>query len=381
MKLLAKTLQGLEPVLAEELRQLGANEIEVLKRAVRFDGDLAFLYRSNLELRSAIRILWPIATFRARNELDLYRKMQNIDWSEYMTHRQTLAVDGVTFSEVFTHSKYIALKTKDAIVDQFRDRTGRRPNVNVAYPDLRINVHIRQTDVTVSIDTSGESLHKRGYRKEILEAPINEVLAAGILLHSGWKGERTLIDPMCGSGTFLVEAASIACQAPAQWHRQQFAFQKWKNFDANLWEEVRKQAKAKQILPQKPILGFDKSFQSIRVAERNLQAANFDDFVTVKRRAFEKLIPPPGGGVLVANPPYDERLQVDDVEQLYGMIGDRLKKEFTGFEAWIISSNRDAIKNIGLRASAKVQMYNGALECRLMKYEMYEGSKKENKEA
>ena len=376
MKLIAKTLQGLEPVLAQELQQLGARDVQILKRAVQFAGDLRLLYRSNLELRSAIRILWPIAAFRARHEDDLYRRIQRTDWSEYLNQRQTLAVDAITYSETFRHSKYVALKTKDAIVDQFRERTGRRPSVNVANPDLRINVHIRQNEVTVSIDSSGESLHKRGYRKETLEAPINEVLAAGILLRSGWRGERPLIDPMCGSGTFLVEAAAIASRAPAQWHRQQFAFQKWNNFDPQLWQELREAARAQQIDPPHAILGFDKSFQSIRVTQRNLEAAGLANHVEVKRRSFEKLVPPAEGGVLVANPPYDERLEVDDIEKLYRMIGDRLKQAFTGYEAWIISSNKAAIKSIGLKASARVPMFNGALECRLLHYELYEGSRK-----
>lgn len=376
MKLLAKTLQGLEPVLVQELNALGARYVEPLQRAVRFKGDLEVLYRANLELRTAIRILMPIAGFQARNEEDLYRKMLRIDWSRYMSEHQTLAVDGVTFSDTFRHSKYIALKTKDAIVDQFRNKTGRRPNVNVMSPDLRINVHIVQNEVTVSLDSSGDSLHKRGYRKEVLDAPISEVLAAGIILLTGWKGEQTFIDPMCGAGTFLTEAALIAANLPPQMHRKAFGFQKWKNYNTELWEKVHREAVAKKVVPQHPILGFDKSFQAVRVAQRNLEAGGLEDFVTVTRRTFEKLVPPPGGGVLVTNPPYDERLKEEDITSLYSMIGDQLKRKFEGFDAWLITSNQAAMKSVGLRHSVKIPMFNGALDCRLLKYEMYQGSKK-----
>ncbi len=376
MNLIAKTLHGLEPILMEELAALGAKNLTPLKRAVQFEGDFRLLYRANLELRTAMRILWPIARFKARNEADLYRQIRRTRWNEYMKVNETLAIDGVAHSDTFRHSKYVALKTKDAIVDQFRDETGRRPNVNVANPDLRINVHITENDVTVSLDSSGESLHKRGYRHEILEAPISEVLAAGMILISGWRGDRTFIDPMCGSGTILTEAALIACNLPAQMHRKHYGFQKWQNYKPELWKEVYDAAMAKKKLPDHPILGFDKNFQAVRVTQRNLEASGLEDVVTVKRRLFEKLIPPPGGGVMITNPPYDERIKDDDINGLYTMIGDQLKKEFTDYDAWLISSNNDAIKHIGLRHSAKIPMFNGALDCRLMKYEMYEGSKK-----
>ncbi len=376
MKLLAKTLQGLEPILEKELLALGATHVETFTRAIRFRGNMETLYRVNLESRVAMRVLMPISSFNARDEEDLYRKVKRIDWSRYMTEEETLAIDGVTNSEVFTHSKYIALKSKDAIVDQFREKTGKRPNVNTASPDLRINIHIYGIEVTVSIDSSGDSLHKRGYRRETLEAPISEVLAAGMILMSGYNGDRTFIDPMCGSGTFLTEAALIASNLPAQMYRKEFGFQRWKNYRPEVYTKIYDEAMAKQRVPSHPILGFDKNFQAINVTERNMEAAGLENIVTAKRRPFERLVPPPGGGILVTNPPYGERLEEEDIEGLYQMIGDQLKKEFKDFDAWLITSNYSALKSVGLRTSARIPMYNGALECRLVKYEMYEGSRK-----
>ncbi len=376
MKLLAKTLQGLEPILEKELIALGASHIETFTRAIRFRGNMETLYRVNLESRVAMRVLMPISSFNARDEEDLYRKVKRIDWSRYMTEEETLAIDGVTNSDVFTHSKYIALKSKDAIVDQFREKTGKRPNVNTVSPDLRINIHIYGIEVTVSLDSSGDSLHKRGYRRETLEAPISEVLAAGMILMSGYKGDRTFIDPMCGSGTILTEAALIATNSPAQMYRKEFGFQRWKNYRPEVWQKILDEAMAKRREASHPILGFDKNFQAINVTERNMEASGLENIVTAKRRPFQRLVPPPGGGILVTNPPYGERLEEEDIEGLYQMFGDQLKKEFKDFDAWLITSNYSALKSVGLRTSARIPMYNGALECRLVKYEMYEGSRK-----
>ncbi len=373
---LAKTFAGLEPILQQELHELGATHIQPLKRSVSFKGDQELLYRANLQLRTALRILVPFRTFRARREEELYRQIKRIDWSKHLDVRKTFAIDPVVRSRFFRHSKYAALKAKDAIADQFRERFDRRPSVNVGAPHLLVNLHIHDDQVTVSFDSSVDSLHMRRYRRETLDAPVNEVLAAGMILMTGWRGDTPFIDPMCGSGTLLAEAAMIASRTPPSMLRERFGFKKWKNFDEALWQKVVASAKSKIRTPPHPILGFDKDFKAVRIAERNLDTANMIDFVTVQRSKFEKLIPPTDKGILITNPPYDERLQSDDINNLYAMIGERLKHHFSGFEAWLISSNKEAIKQIGLRPSKKIPLYNGALECRFLKFELYEGSKK-----
>lgn len=373
---IAKTLQGLEPTLIQELEDLGATNIKPLMRGASFDGDLKLLYRANLELRTAIRILKPFIHFRARHEDELYDKIQRIDWSKHLTLKHTFAIHAVTNSRYFRHSKYAALKTKDAIVDQFRNKYDRRPNVNTVSPDLQINVHIYEDEVNLSFDSSGDSLHMRGYRRETGEAPINEVLAAGMIMLTGWKGESIFIDPMCGSGTLLAEAAMIASNTPPGLLRERFGFQKWKNFNEALWLEVLEEAKAKIKKPSHPILGFDSDFKAVRMAERNLETAEMLDYVEVKRCKMERLEAPEEKGIIVTNPPYDERLQSDNINDLYSMMGDRFKQQFTGYEAWMITSNYEASKRIGLRPSKRIPLQNGALECRFLKFELYEGSKK-----
>ena len=369
-------MHGLEEVLAKELHEIGAEDITVLKRAVSFTGNKKLLYRANLELRTAIRILVPFKTFRVRDETELYNKIRTIDWSEFMGVDDTLAIDGVTNSQYFNHSKYIALKTKDAIVDQFRDKYGKRPNVNTYNPTLRVNVHINEDQCTISLDSSGESLHKRGYRKETLEAPINEVLAAGMIQLSGWKKDCNFIDAMCGSGTILFEALLYARNIPPQYRRDYFCFKMWKDFDEKLWEEVVKEAKEKECEFKHKIMGFDKDFQAIRIAERNMEEANLVGQIELKRKKFESLQPPPEKGILIINPPYGERLEEKEINQFYEMIGERLKHHFMGYEAWIISSNYEALKHIGLRPSRRISLYNGALDCKFLKFELYAGSKK-----
>ena len=380
MKFVAKTFFGLEEVLAEELTKLGAEAVMPLKRAVSFEGDQRMLYRANFELATALRILVPIHEFTARNEEELYKAIYNdIDWGEYFGLKNTFAVNGVTRSDKFTHSKYVALKTKDAIVDQFRDKTGRRPNVNVETPDVRLNIFIQDQSCILSLDSSGDSLHKRGYRLSGLEAPINEVLAAGMIRLSGWKRDCNFIDPMCGSGTILTEAAQYAHGLVPLRLRDDFGFMHWRDFDENLWQDVRKKALEKSYHFKYQVLGFDKAFPAFRQAERNIENAGLEDKVTVARKRFEMLVPPAGGGMMIMNPPYDERLQNEDINEFYKMIGDCLKKEFAGFTAWVISSNMEAFKHVGLRPSRKIPLFNGALECKFQKYVMYEGTKKLHK--
>lgn len=379
MKLVATTIQGLEEILADELYALGAKNIYIQKRAVEFTGDKHLMYRACYELRTAIRVIMPIEKFRVRHESGLYSKIKKIDWSQYMSVNQTLAIDAVTNSKYFNHSKYIALKSKDAIVDQFRERFGRRPDVDTHSPTLRINIHINEDQCTVSLDASGQSLHRRGYRKETLEAPISEVLAAGMILLSGWKQDCDFIDPMCGSGTLLVEAAMIAKRIPPQKYQEfKFGFQKWRDFEPAIWEKVKSEADAKIRDFEHRILGFDQDFRAVRACERNIMyATDLEGKIEIQRQKFEKLERPSEKGIILMNPPYEERIKTGEIDVLYGMIGDRFKQEFKGYSAWIISSNLEAIKNIGLRPSRRITLYNGPLLCKFLKYDMYEGSKKQ----
>ncbi len=374
---IVKTVHALEPVLAAELTAMGATNVTPTRRAVSFEGDQKMLYRANLELRTALRVLKPIKQFEARNEQQLYDGIYAIDWSKYMNLTSTFAIDGVTRSQFFNHSKYVALKSKDAIADQFREKEGKRPNVNPVTPDLRINVYIHEHTVHVSLDSSGDSLHKRNHGRETLEAPINEVLAAGMIKLAGWNCDRPFLDPMCGSATIPIEAAMLAYNIPSQIHRTDFGFMKWPDFDKELWETVRKEALDNVREFDHPIVGFDSDFQAVRIAERNVIQAGLEDKVVIKRQQFERISESSPAGIIVMNPPYDERLAMDDIYDFYGMIGDQFKKQFGGHEAWIISSNMDAIKSIGLRASKKMTLFNGPLECKFLKFELYAGSKKQ----
>jgi putative N6-adenine-specific DNA methylase len=378
MKLVAKTMQGLEDVLAEELRLIGAENISTAYRSVSFEGDLKVMYRANYECRTALRILLPIANFTVRKDIHLYNDIQRIDWSQYMTVDNTFAIDSAVHSEYFSHSKYVALKCKDAIADQFRMKTGKRPNVEVSKPDLRIHIYINEDFCEVALDSSGESLHRRNFNRETLEAPLNEVLAAGLVKLSGWQGDRDFIDPMCGSGTILLEAAMIARNIPALHKRRYFGFLFWKDFDKNLWETVQKEAESR-ILPAAKckIIGYDKNFQAVKYAERNASSAGLTKDIKIERLSFELHEAPENPSVIVTNPPYDERIRVEDTIDFYAMIGDVLKQKYKGCEAWIITGNLDAAKFIGLRPSKKKDMNNGGLACKLLKFEMYEGSKKQ----
>lgn len=373
--LTATTFHGLEQVLADELKTLGATDIEIGKRAVYFTGNQELLYKANLCLRTAIRILKPIAEFRVRHESPLYNKIQKIDWSKYMDVTDTLAVDSVVSSNYFKHSKYVALKVKDAIVDQFRERFKKRPNVNTLNPTLRINIHLMDDNCIVSLDSSGDSLHKRGYRTEPYKAPLNEVLAAGMILLSGWKADCDLIDGMCGSGTILIEATKYARNIAPNKYRREFGFKNWKDYDAQLWETVHQEAVAAERPFTHTIKGFDIAFQAVRISERNIERAHLAGEIAVKRKDFEKNIPTSKKGILLLNPPYGERIDQYNINAFYAMIGDHLKDAFTGWDVWMISSNMEALKSVGLRPSQKVMLYNGALECSFRHYEMYKGTR------
>ncbi|MEH6681623.1 MAG: THUMP domain-containing protein [Sediminicola sp.] len=375
-KMVAKTLFGFEEILAKELRNLGAGNIEEGVRSVSFEGDKGFMYKANLCLRTAIKIVKPIYSFPVLDEKDLYGKIYALDWEPYLSADTTFAIDTTVNSENFTHSLYVSQKVKDAIVDKFRDKTGRRPDVDIKFPDIRLNIHIQNTHCNVSLDTSGRSLHQRGYRTATNIAPINEALAAGLLLLSGWDGQCDFLDPMCGSGTLLAEAAMIACNIPANINRKEFAFEKWADFDAALFERIVDASLNKTREFHHKIYGYDKAPSAVQKAKDNIGNANLGEYITVERKNFfetEKFTE--NHLHMVFNPPYGERLDIE-MEGFYASIGDTLKKKYPGTDAWFITSNLEALKFVGLRPSRKIKVFNSHLESKLVKYVMYEGSKK-----
>ncbi|PTM03016.1 MAG: RNA methyltransferase [Bacteroidetes bacterium] len=376
---LAKTFYGFEPLLEKELRKLGAKNIKSINRAVSFEGDLGFLYKANLSLRTALRILMPIGFFPVKNQTDLYRAIDRIDWSKWFSADQSFIIDVTLFSDHFNHSLFVAQKAKDAIVDQFSKKEGKRPSVTTENPDIRIQLHLQGDQLTISLDSSGNSLHQRGYRIETNIAPINEVLAAGILLHSGWEGKTYFYDPMCGSGTLAIEAAMIACNIPPSLNRATFSFMNWKNFDAELFEVIRNSSLSKVREFRGHIYASDKAPSAVRKAQENIEKAGLEEYISVVRSDFFFADRPSDVPLhVVFNPPYGERLSID-ADVFYGKIGDTLKKEYQGCEAWFITANIEALKSVGLRPSRKIKMFNGKLESRLVNYELYEGSRKASK--
>ena len=378
--IIAKTLFGFENILADELQALGASNIELLTRAVKYQGDMAMLYKSNLHLRTAIKILKPIATFEILNETELYESIKSIAWDQYMSADKTFAIDGIVSSEKFTHSQFVALKSKDAIVDQFREKTGARPSVEIEDPDVRINVHIADTTCTVSLDSSGKSLGKRGYKLEQTFAPLSEVLAAGMVILSGWDREREFIDPMCGSGTIPIEAALFAGNiAPGKF--RSFTFEKWNDFDSALWKKIKAEAEQQEKPIKAIIKGFDIDRKAIRIELANAERAGVDKYITFDRIDFFKTKPETDNALVLMNPPYGERLEErEEMIPLYQEIGTHLKHSYDGADAWILSGNLEALKFIGLRPSKKIKLYNGPIECKFHKYELYRGSKKASKQ-
>lgn len=376
--MLAKTMYGLEGVLAKELKDLGAQQIKVLNRAVSFKGDKGFMYKANLNLRTALRILKPIAHFQAHDEKELYQQLCKIDWTKYFDLESTFATHATTHSEIFTHSKYASLVMKDAIADTFREKTGKRPNVSPDDPDVSINLHIAKHTCTVSLDSSGDSLHKRGYKTDAVTAPMNEVLAAGLILLSGWNKEADFHDPMCGSGTILIEAALIAHNIPANIFREQFGFEGWKDFDENLWEKIKETSLDKERDYPGTISGADNFQKAVRISRVNIENALLYDNIKVKKEDFFESNVTEGTFVLF-NPPYGERIPVE-VDEFYEQVGNTLKHQYEGCTIWLISSDIKNLKFIGLRPSKKLKVMNGKLECSFRKFEVYEGSKKTKKQ-
>lgn len=372
----ATTQQGLEPLLAAELKALGATHITQHNRAVGYQGNWEILYRSNLWLRTALRVMVPIARFKVTGERDLYEELRRINWETYLKVDQTLAVDSIVKSDFFNHSQYVALKTKDAIVDEFRDKYGKRPSVDITWPDVRINIHIFKDDCTVSLDSSGESLHRRGYRADANLAPLNEVTAAALIQLSGWDGKGIFLDPMCGSGTILIEAAMFAKNMAPGLLKKRYGFETWNHFDAALWQTLKDEAyKAIQETDTK-FIGSDKVFKVTEIARNNVMLAGLDEDIRISNKQFEEQKPPAEGGIVIMNPPYGERLPVAEINAFYKSIGDKLKKDFQGYKVWILSSNKEAMKNIGLATYKKYTVWNGPLECKFHGYDIYAGSKK-----
>ena len=375
-ELIAKTFMGLEPVLAKELAQLGASDVQVGRRMVSFMGDKELMYRANFQLHTAIRILKPIKHFKALSADDVYDGVKDIDWSEYIGLEKTFAVDSVVFSEEFRHSKFVAYKVKDAIVDQFRERTGKRPNISISNPDIRLHIHIAEDKCTLCLDSSGESLHRRGYRQESVEAPLNEVLAAGMILMTGWQGDCDFIDPMCGSGTLLIEAALIAHNMAPGLFRKEYAFEKWPDFDADLFDKIYNDDSQEREFHHH-IYGYDIDIKAVNTARLNAKAAGLTSDITVEEQDFKDFVKPREKSIIVCNPPYGERISTPDLLGTYKMIGERLKHQFTGNDAWILSYREECFEQIGLKPSIKIPLYNGSLECEFRKYQMFDGKIKD----
>ena len=374
-ELIAKTFMGLENVLAQELTQLGANNIQIGRRMVAFTGNQEMMYRANFQLRTAIRILKPIAHFKARSAEDMYDEVRKIDWSQYIEQGKTFSVDSVVYSEEFRNSRFVTYKVKDAIVDQFREATGTRPNISVSNPDIRLNIHIAEDQATLSLDSSGESLHRRGYRQESVEAPLNEVLAAGMILMSGWKADTDFIDPMCGSGTLLIEAALIARNINPGVFRKAFAFEKWPDFNQELFDTIYNDDSQERDFAHH-IYGYDVDMKAVNTARLNVKAAGLSQTITVEQQDFKDFKKPAEKSIIMTNPPYGERISTPDLLGTYKMIGERLKHEFGGNEAWILSYREECFEQIGLKPSIKIPLYNGSLECEFRKYALFDGKMK-----
>lgn len=378
-KIIAKTFQGLEEVLAKELINLGANNVEIGHRMVSLTGDKEMLYKANFCTRTAVKILKPIKEFKATDANEVYEAVKHIDWEQYMDVKSTFLVDSVIFSENFRHSKFVAYRVKDAIADYWRDKTGDRPNVGISNPDIRINVHIADSDVTISLDSSGESLHQRGYKTATVPAPINEVLAAGLIMLTGWNGECDLIDPFCGSGTILIEAALIAQNVYPGVFRKEYAFEKWKDFDAELFDSIYNDDSQEREFTHK-IYGYDINRQTVQIATNNVLNAGVKDAVSVEQRDFYEFEQPREKAIIITNPPYGDRITTDDIYDLYATIGKNLKHHFVGNDAWIISHHEELFDSIGFRPSTKYALFNGSLECEFRKYQIFDGRLKDRRE-
>lgn len=373
-EMIAKTFRGLEEVLATELVNLGANNVEMQRRAVKFTGNKAFMYKANLHLRTASRILKPILTFEAPNPDVVYEMVKQINWTDYMTDSTTFSIDATVYSEEFSHSKFVTYRVKDAIVDWFKEKTGNRPSVRLDNPQLMFNIHIANKQCTLSLDSSGDSLHKRGYRISQNEAPLNEALAAGMLLMTGWKGQTNFVDPMCGSGTLLIEAALIALNIPPGIYRPSFAFEKWNDFEQELFDEIYNDDSAERTFDFK-IYGSDISARAISISEQNVKSSGLSKYIKLQTVSVKDLIPEVENCMMVTNPPYGERITSDDIFGLYASLGTTMKHKFTGNSCWVISSHEECLEKIGLKPSERIKLLNGTLDCWFNHYEIFSGKR------
>ena len=378
-QLVTKTAAGLEEVLAAEIKALGAKNVRILHRAVLCEGNKELMYRINYTVRTALKVLKPFKTFYAKNDDELYKKVQEINWCELLRTDQTFCIDAVTSGRFFTHSQYASLRMKDAIVDQFRDVYGIRPSINTLNPDLRINLHIREDKVQILFDSSGESLHHRGYRKQVDKAPMNEVLAAGLIQLSGWKADCNFLDCMCGSGTLPIEAAMYAMKIPAGYYRKQWGFMKWDDWDPELWNRIKDEADSQIRDFDYEIWASDRSPKAVAIAENNITYAHLQRDIHLMKKNMEDLTPPEGGGIVIINPPYGDRLEEDDIDLVYENIGNTLKHNFQGFKCWLITDDAVALKHVGLKPSVKIPVWNGPLECRFVRFDIFGGSLKDKK--
>jgi putative N6-adenine-specific DNA methylase len=375
-----KTLFGLEESLRDELKELGYEKVEILNRAVQLDGTWEDVYKLNFLLRQAISVLVQVDQFYIQSSDDLYKKAKQVSWEEYFDVDKTFAVKGAVFSTIFNHTSYPYLVVKDAIVDRFRDKTNERPDVNAGNPQVLFDVYIKEKQVTLSLNTSGLPLYQRGYRQQVGEAPINEVLAAGLIYLSGWDRKSTFLDPMCGSGTIAIEAALMAADIPAMIEREHYAFKNFKSFDAVLWDEIYNSASRRPKKLDFEILASDSDAEVLQKAKRNASNAPIGKMIKFELKDFTEVEKPEDKGVLIVNPPYGERIG-EEIDELYEKMGDFFKQNMTGFDCWIITSNFDAVKSVGLKPSKKLTVYNGKLECTFRKYSIFEGSLKEMKSA
>lgn len=369
MKLVAKTFLGLEETLATEIRNMGAENVQLLNRAVSFEGDKAMMYRANIALRTALSVLMPIKTFTIENQNDFYEQVRQIDWQQYFRVRKTIIVNSSVASTIFDNSHFLELRTKDAIADYFTETVKRRPNVDKENPQVKIDVHLRDKECTISLNSSGQPLFKRGYRIHHGQASINEVLAAGVILQAGWHGQHELIDPFCGSATLLTEAALIAANIRPGVYRNNFAFEHFIGFDRKAYDEVQDEDDQRKI--EVPILGVDISAKQIGYAKANIQSAFLQKYISVQTGDFSSIQGEDGAGCIITNPPYDKRVLADEIDKLYQRFGDHMKQEFKGYEAWLISGNPVALKHVGLKTSSRTILYNGPIESKLCKYELF----------
>ncbi|MDO9152587.1 MAG: THUMP domain-containing protein [Paludibacter sp.] len=375
-EMIAKTFRGLEEVLAAELVSLGANNVELQRRAVSFTGDKMLLYKANVQLRTATRILKPILAFKASNADEVYEQVKKIQWTDYMDVDTTFAIDATVFSDEFTHSRFVTYRVKDAIVDWFTERFEKRPSVRIDNPKMMLNIHIAQKQCTLSLDSSGDSLHKRGYRIAQNEAPVNEAMAAGMLLLAGWDGKTNFVDPMCGSGTLLIEAALIALNIPPGLYRPSFGFEKWKDYDPELFDSVYNDDSNERPFDFK-IYGSDISARAIKIAEQNIKSAGLSKYIELQVKGVKDLEAPAGECLIVVNPPYGERITSPDIFEVYASLGTTMKHRFAGSNFWVISSHEECLDKIGMKPSERISLLNGALECSYNKYEVFGGKRKD----